>query len=102
MTRLLKTPIVGPCDAPVASSRIDMLGGLSKLYILRTPPDFCARAASPIGEISGAPFSVAPLPVPATGRLARQRSRDSIAARSPLLHLSCAIYRARRPPCASR
>ena len=30
MTRLLKTPIIGPCPAMVASSWIDMLAGLSK------------------------------------------------------------------------
>src|SRR6202008_4876417 len=40
MTRLLNTPINGPCEVSVASSRIDMVGGLSGLYILRMPPRF--------------------------------------------------------------
>src|SRR4051794_15681027 len=44
MIRLLKTPIIGPWPAMVASSWIDMLAGLSKKYTLRTPPDFCAHA----------------------------------------------------------
>jgi hypothetical protein len=41
---LLKTPIIGACDPMVASSRIDIVGGLSGSYILRMPPDFCAAA----------------------------------------------------------
>src|SRR5437868_598357 len=45
MTKLLKTPIIGPCPAMVASSWIDMLAGLSKKYIFRTPPGFCASAS---------------------------------------------------------
>src|SRR5437667_7372599 len=45
-TRLLKTPIVGRTAAAVDSSRGDMLAGLSKWEILRTPPAFCATAAS--------------------------------------------------------
>src|SRR3984893_8617523 len=44
MTRLLNTPITGRNAAPVASSCSDMLAGLSKNEILRTPPVFCARA----------------------------------------------------------
>src|SRR5271163_2547281 len=44
MTRLLKTPIIGRSAAPVASSCSDMLAGLSKNEILRTPPAFCAWA----------------------------------------------------------
>jgi hypothetical protein len=44
MTRLLNTPIIGPCAKTVASSWIDMLAGLSGLYILRMPPRFCASA----------------------------------------------------------
>jgi hypothetical protein len=47
MTRLLKTPIIGPSAKTVASSWIDMLAGLSGEYILRMPPDFCANAGSP-------------------------------------------------------
>jgi hypothetical protein len=46
MTRLLKTPIIGRLTAPVASSCIDMLAGLSKWDILRMPPCFCASAVS--------------------------------------------------------
>src|SRR5215469_11915208 len=46
MTRLLKTPIIGRSAAAVASSRSDMLAGLSKCEILRIPPAFCANAAS--------------------------------------------------------
>src|SRR5258708_39290366 len=45
-TRLLKTPIIGPSAKTVDSSRIDMLAGLSGLYIFRMPPDFWANAAS--------------------------------------------------------
>src|SRR5205085_12295153 len=44
MTRLLNTPIIGPWAKTVASSNIDMLAGLSGLYILRTPPCFWADA----------------------------------------------------------
>src|SRR5215471_8039838 len=43
ITRLLKTPIIGPWPAIVASSWIDMLAGLSKKYILSTPPGFWAK-----------------------------------------------------------
>ena len=39
-------PIAGRKAAPVASSCNDMLAGLSKNEILRTPPDFCASAES--------------------------------------------------------
>jgi hypothetical protein len=46
MTRLLKTPIIGPWPAIVASSWIDTLAGLSKKYSLRVPPGFCARAGA--------------------------------------------------------
>src|SRR5208283_1908517 len=44
MTRLLKTPIIGPSANTVDSSRIDMLAGLSGSYILRIPPGFWAQA----------------------------------------------------------
>src|SRR6266851_333113 len=37
MTRLLNTPIIGPSANTVDSSWIDMLAGLSGLYILRMP-----------------------------------------------------------------
>src|SRR6184192_1972360 len=36
ITRLLNTPIIGPSATKVASSWIDMLAGLSGLYIFRT------------------------------------------------------------------
>jgi len=43
MTRLLNTPIIGPWAKTVASSKIDMLAGLSGLYILSMPPCFWAK-----------------------------------------------------------
>src|SRR6516165_1862699 len=46
MTRLLKTPIIGPSTTIVDSSWIDTLAMLVPSGILRTPPDFCARAGS--------------------------------------------------------
>src|SRR6202011_550534 len=46
MTRLLNTPIIGPSAKTVASSWIDMLAGLSGLYIFKMPPRFWAHAAS--------------------------------------------------------
>src|SRR5246127_97249 len=46
MTRLLKTPIIGRSETIVASSWIDMLGGLSGSYIFKMPPCFWANAAS--------------------------------------------------------
>jgi hypothetical protein len=46
MTRLLKTPIIGCNVAPVDSSRIDMLAGLSRCDSLRIPPAFCANAGA--------------------------------------------------------
>src|SRR5205823_2829935 len=52
MTRLLKTPIIGRIAAVVDSSRSDMLAGLSKCEILRTPPGFSANAASPANNAS--------------------------------------------------
>src|SRR6266436_760398 len=47
ITRLLNTPIIGRLAAAVASSCSDMLAGLSKWDILRTPPCFWANAGSP-------------------------------------------------------
>src|SRR5262249_26915317 len=47
MTRLLKTPIIGCNVAPVDSSRIDMLAGLSRCDSFRIPPAFCASAGPP-------------------------------------------------------
>src|SRR5437870_550952 len=46
MTRLLNTPIIGRWEKTVASSWIDMLAGLSRLYALSIPPGFCARAGA--------------------------------------------------------
>src|SRR5690349_15236641 len=48
MTRLLNTPIIGPSAKTVASSWIDMLAGLSGLYIFKTPPCFWAHATSAV------------------------------------------------------
>jgi hypothetical protein len=58
---LSKTPIIGPWAASVASSWIDMLAGLSKKYILRTPPCFCARAELPTINASGNSHATAKL-----------------------------------------
>src|SRR5215813_3578113 len=52
MTRLLKRPIAGPSAAQVTSSCSDRLAGLSKWYILSTPPGFCANAGSPATSAS--------------------------------------------------
>src|SRR6516225_7756630 len=46
ITRLLNTPIIGRSEMIVASSWIDMLAGLSGLYIFRMPPCFWANPAS--------------------------------------------------------
>src|ERR1700674_3749983 len=40
MTRLLNTPISARLTSGFAPSRIDMLGGLSQIWILRMPPGF--------------------------------------------------------------
>src|SRR6266849_296746 len=61
MTRLLKTPIIGRIAAVVDSSRSDMLAGLSKWEILRTPPAFWANAESVAhSAISSAPAATSP------------------------------------------
>src|SRR5215472_11255066 len=61
MTRLLNTPIIGPSATKVASSTIDMLAGLSGLYIFRMPPDFWANAGSATTATSnGAAIANAP------------------------------------------
>src|SRR5205823_8621532 len=59
VTRLLKTPIIGRLAAAVASSCNDMLAGLSKCDILRMPPCFCAKAASPTDIASNSEPAVA-------------------------------------------
>src|SRR5262249_12535279 len=59
ITRLLKTPIIGLSAAPVASSGIDMLAGLSKNEILMLPPDFCASARSRLARASSTAAAVA-------------------------------------------
>ena len=51
MTRLLNTPIIGPIANTVASSWIDMLAGLSGVYIRRMPPCFWANAV-PAADIT--------------------------------------------------
>src|SRR3981081_2877821 len=53
MTRLLRTPIIGPRPAIVAASRSDVVAGLSKKQIFRMPPGFCALA-EPIGAAASA------------------------------------------------
>src|ERR1700756_3448719 len=55
ITRLLKTPIIGPSAKTVASSWIDMLAGLSGEYILRIPPDFWASAGSTASSVISNP-----------------------------------------------
>src|SRR5258708_30175917 len=70
-TRLLNTGIIGPSETTVASSRIDMLAGLSRLGILKMPPLFCASAA-PDTRITA---SAAPN---ATRHAATARSNDPI------------------------
>ena len=59
ITRLLNNPIAGRSAAPVASSCSDMLAGLSKNEILRTPPDFCASAPSPAPSASSSEPAIA-------------------------------------------
>jgi len=44
---IVEDAIIGPSAKTVDSSRIDMLAGLSMLYIFRTPPGFCADAVPP-------------------------------------------------------
>src|SRR5260370_33844574 len=62
MTRLLKTPIIGRLTAPVASSSIDMLAGLSKCDIVSTPPAFCATAVgAALSASHNAPAAANPL-----------------------------------------
>src|SRR5690348_18309123 len=46
ITRLLNTPIIGPSTTIVDSSWIDTLAMLVPSGILRTPPDFSAKAGS--------------------------------------------------------
>src|ERR1700761_6218870 len=45
ITRLFMTAMNGTTVELVASSWIEALGGLSRWYILRMPPGFCAKAA---------------------------------------------------------
>src|SRR5579862_753446 len=45
ITRLLNTPMNGMLVEYVASSWIEALAGLSRWYIFRMPPCFCAKAA---------------------------------------------------------
>ena len=51
---------IGPSAKTVDSSKIDMLAGLSMLYILRMPPRFWADAVPPPDiEISNTPAATA-------------------------------------------
>ena len=67
MTRLLKTPIIGPSTAIVDSSWIDMLAGLVISGIRNVPPGFWASA----GETAAAQLS-------AMNPAAQRRQRKSI------------------------
>src|SRR6516162_8308575 len=62
MSRLLNTPIIGPSATNVASSWIDMLAGLSGLYIFKMPPGFWAEAGAPAATTrsNGAAIAHAP------------------------------------------
>jgi hypothetical protein len=44
---VVEDPIMGPSAKTVASSKMDMLAGLSGLSILRMPPCFWANAVPP-------------------------------------------------------
>src|SRR4051794_26387432 len=76
MTRLLKTPIIGPSTAIVDSSWIDMLAGLVISGMRNVPPCFCADA----GETAARQPSAAS---PAAHRLHRDNivSLPDVAAR---------------------
>src|SRR5215472_11644036 len=85
MTRLLNTPIVTRWPIGFTPSSIDMLGGLSQMYIVRKPPRFCAETV-PLAEIA---------------------ISNALAAAAARRFISCPpfrafICRARRLPCASR
>ena len=92
MTRLLKTPIIGPSTAIVDSSWIDMLAGLVIAGIRRMPPDFCASAGA-------APKPASRATAAAAQDLTHRRIAFSSVAGS---RGAAAICRARRLPCASR
>ena len=44
--RLLNTPIIGPTAKTVASSRMDMLAGLSGKWTLRMPPALLCQGSA--------------------------------------------------------
>src|SRR5712691_7269051 len=74
MTRLLKTPIIGPRVAIVDSSWIDIDAGLVIPGSRRMPPDFCATAgAGPRVAASSAAANILPPPAP---RRSPGESRD--------------------------
>src|SRR5205823_3157552 len=76
MTRLLNTPIIGPSAKTVASSWIDMLAGLSGLYILRIPPGFWASVAlARVNIASAAPIAVTTRSFPVTPASLANRRR---------------------------
>src|SRR5712691_11543206 len=90
MTRLLNTPIIGRSVAAVASSCGDMLAGLSKWDIFKTPLGFCAWVA-PAANTATTTATAA----------ASRRSRGVITrllrrGHSPVLHGE------RRPSCSRR
>jgi hypothetical protein len=58
----LNTPIIGPSATNVASSWIDMLAGLSGLYILRMPPGFWADAGPAATEATSIGATIANAP----------------------------------------
>src|ERR1700687_57819 len=54
-TRLLNRPMNGVTVEKVASSWVDALAGLARLYIRRIPPCFCANAAPETHTPSSSP-----------------------------------------------
>src|ERR1700730_12289499 len=55
MTRLLNTAIIGATVEIVTSSSVDMLAGVSRWEIWRTPPGFCADAVSALSHTTSSP-----------------------------------------------
>jgi hypothetical protein len=78
-TRLLNTPIIGPTAKLVASSRIDMVAGLSGELIRSVPPYFCARTVL-----------LAAMPARSPTTDANTRTHRIIA--PPIAGLSCLLY----------
>jgi len=59
MTRLLNTAIIGATVEIVTSSSVDMLAGLSRWEIWRTPPGFCADVAPAMRHTTSSPAAPA-------------------------------------------